>query len=443
MTPQRHVSRRTLLRAGAAGAALAATPYFSRRSAAATTLNVIMIADPWVNALSTLGPQYQKESGTAVNVASYPYDQTHQKEVLLGTQKSDAADVVVLDSPWVGEFAEAGIVDDLKPRIDAASDLNYDDFFKTFRDVANWKGQIIGLPFAPYYVMLHYRKDLFQAEGVKVPKTYDEWKTVAEHFTNNAKYPGMHGVGMNNQKGSPVGQAWFEYIWNFGGKPFASNYPDSTDQYADMKPMFDSQDGIGVVQLFKDMLKYEPPGSLNMAWDERAQAFATGKIAMFSGWSVRTPLLIDPKRSQVGDKFAVAVVPAAAGHSPVPPLGGWVMGINSYSKNKDEAWKFILWLTSARIHKQFINLGGPAARYSELKDPELAGKFWWFPTIEESEKLAFADCRPRVPESFQIIDTTGNNTSDSLSGGMSPADAMKKTNDDIKNLLQGAGYNMS
>lgn len=449
MTHRHVVSRRSVLKAAAAGAAgtgmasLAGSPTFStRRAAAQDAIRVIMIADPWVDTIQTLGDDYEQEKGVAVAVESYPYDQTHQKEVLLGTQQSDAADVIVLDSPWVGEFAEAGIVEDLKPRVDATPDLQWDDFIPSYRAVADWKGQIVGVPFAPYYVMLHYRKDLFESEGLEPPKTYDEWKSIAETFTNNPDYPDIYGVAMNNAKGAPVGQAWFEYIWNVGGKPFESNFPGSKDPYADMTPMFDSPEGLEVADLFKDMLQYEPEGALNMAWDERVQAFASGKVAMISAWSVRTPLLIDPSRSQVADKFATAVVPAKEGATPVPPLGGWVVGINSYSKNSDAAWEFITWLTSPEVHKRFVLLGGPPARTSQLTDPELVEKFWWFPTLAESAKTAYPDCRPRIPESFQIIDTVGNYLSQALSGGMSTEDAMKSANTDIASLLEGAGYNV-
>ena len=190
------------------------------------------------------------------------------------------------------------------------------------------------------------------------------------------------------------------------------------------------------------MLQYQPEGALNMAWDERVQAFASGQVAMISAWSVRTPLLIDPSRSQVADRFATAVVPAQEGITPVPPLGGWVLGINAYSGNADAAWDFITWLTSPEVHKRFVLLGGPPARTSQLDDPELVEQFWWFPTLAESAATAYPDCRPRVPESFQIIDTVGNYLSEALSGSLSTEEAMASANADIASLLEGAGYDV-
>lgn len=403
------------------------------------SLKIIMIADPWVDVMKNFGAEYEKATGIQVQIDSYSYDQTHQKEVLLGTQKSDAADVIVLDSPWIGEFAEGQITEDLKARIEATPDLEWDDYIPSFRQVAEWKGQIVGVPFAPYYVMLHYRKVLFEKEGLHPPKTYDEMVAIAKRFTNNPNYPGMSGIAMNNAKGAPAGQAWFEYIFNVD-KPFESNYPGSKDAYADMTPRIDSPESIKIVNMFKELLQYQPEGALNFAWDDRTQAFAQGKVAMMAAWSVVTPGLLDPNRSQVSDKFATALVPGISGKDPVAPLGGWLMSINKYSKNKEAAWEFIKWANNKENHKKFVLQGGPPSRLSELNDNEIKQKFHWIDTLAQSAEKAYADSRPRIPESFQIIDTIGNAISQAVSGQIPVEQAMKKANDDVKKLLVQSGY---
>jgi len=227
----------------------------------------------------------------------------------------------------------------------------------SFQEVSQWKGQIIGIPFGAYFVMLHYRTDLFEAAGLQPPTTFDEWKADAEALTKD----GMYGVALNNQRGSAVGQAFFEYIFGMGGKPFESMYPGSPDVYADMTPLLDSPEAIATVQLFVDMLKYEPLGAENLAWDERAALFSTGQIAMVSEWTARTPGFANPEQSVVTDKFAATLFPHAEGVDPVPPLGGWVMGINKFGQQKDMAWDYIKWFTSQETHKKFVLAGGPPA----------------------------------------------------------------------------------
>jgi multiple sugar transport system substrate-binding protein len=408
------------------------------------TLRIIMIQDPWVKAFDTIDQEFQQLTGAKVVVDSYSYDDVHQKEVLAGNNKSDSYDVVVLDSPWVGEFQQGGYIEDLKPYVakDAAI-IAWDDFVPSFQEVATWKGQYVGIPFGAYFVMFNYRTDLFQQAGLQAPKTIEDFEKAAKTFTKNPKFPGLYGTALNNQRGAAVGQAYFEYIFNFGGKPFKSMYPGSPDQYADMTPLLDSPESIAVVNWFKSMLQYEPPGALNIGWDQRANAFANGRIALVAEWSVREPIYADPNRSSVVGKFATEVFPHKEGVKAVPPLGGWVMGINTYSKQKDLAWDYIKWFTSKETHKKFVLIGGPPSRLSTMRDPEVLQKVPWSNTIDETQRLTFADCRPRIPESFQIIDKVGLHISEALEGQISVEAAMKKANQEIGDLLKKAGYKVS
>ena len=94
------------------------------------TLKVLMIGDPWVGAFDTLNPVFEDLTGAKVVVDAYGYDATHEKEVLVGVSQSSDYDIIVLDSPWVGEFAEGGFVEDLTPYIDATDPaiIAWDDF---------------------------------------------------------------------------------------------------------------------------------------------------------------------------------------------------------------------------------------------------------------------------------------------------------------------------
>lgn len=405
------------------------------------TLRVIMIQDPWVGAFDKINPRFEELTGAKVVVDSFGYDATHEKEVLAGTSGSSEFDVVVLDSPWVGEFAEGGFVEDLTAHIEEDADIvQFDDFVPSFQTVAEWKGEIVGIPFGAYFVMLHYRTDLFEQAGLEVPQTTEEWRTTAEFFTDNPDFPNMHGTALNNQRGAPAGQAWFEYIWNLGGRPFESTVPGAEDPYANMTPLMDSPEGIAVTQLFVDMLKYQPPGAKSFAWDERATTFAVGRTAMVNAWSVRTPGFVDPEESAVGDRFATAIFPHKEGVDPIPPLGGWVMGINSASKQKDLAWDYIKWFTSPQIHKQFVLAGGPPSRLSTMQDPEVVEAQPWAETLFETQKLTYAEVRPRVPESFEIIDIVGFHVSRAIQGEVTPEEAMRAADKEVGELLKKAGY---
>jgi multiple sugar transport system substrate-binding protein len=405
------------------------------------TLRIIMIQDPWVGAFGTINKRFEELTGARVIIDSFGYDETYNKEILAGTSRSSEYDVIVLDSPWIGQFAESGFVDDLTGLIEADADIvQFDDFVPAFQVVSRWGDEIVGIPFGAYFIMNHYRTDLFEAAGLEPIKTIDDFKAAAAYFTRNPAFPNVFGTAMNNQRGAPIGQAYFEYIWNFGGRPFESTYPGSPEPYANMTPLLDSPESIALVEFFIEMLQYQPAGAENFAWDERATTFAVGRTAMVNAWSVRTPGFTNPEQSGVGDVFATTMFPHVEGVDPVPPLGGWVMGINRFANQKDLAWDYIKWFTSPEIHKAFVLEGGPPSRLSTLQDDEVRAAQPWADTLMASQALSYAEVRPRIPEAFEIIDTIGLYISQAVQGQLTPAEAMRRANADVAKLLRDNGY---
>jgi multiple sugar transport system substrate-binding protein len=395
--------------------------------------------DPWVGAFEVVDREFERLTGARVVVEPFDYDRTHEREVRVGASGSDYYDVVVVDSPWVGEFAEAGYLVDVGPRIARdAGVVELDDFVPAFLELARWDGKIVGVPFGAYIGMLHYRTDLLRREGLEVPRTIEGLELAARIMTRVGA-PAVYGLSMNNQRGTPVGQAYFEYVYNFGGRPFRSLYPGSKSPYADMTPLFTSPQSLAVVRFFKDLLEVQPPGARNFAWQDGRDAFLSGRVAMINAWSAQTARFAAPGSVTAG-RFATTSFPARRGVRPVPPLGGWVMSIARGSRQKDLAWDYIKWFTSPEVHKRFVLLGGPPSRLSTLRDPEVRSLLPWVKTLEEEERLAFADCRPRIPESFQITATVGLYVAKALHDQMTVEEAMRQAEVEVTRLLKARGY---
>lgn len=408
---------------------------------AGKSLSMIMINDPFVGALSKTADQFAALTGARIKIDQYGYGETYQKEVLNGSQKSSTYDLVVFDVPWMGNFVP--FVDALDPYI-ARTDpalLNYSDFFGVMRQAATWKGKIIGFPFAPYFILQNYNKTIYNKLGLKPARTIDQWVANAAKANKSAAAPGVYGVAMNNQSGDAVGQAYFEYIYNYGGKPFASEYPGSPDSYADMTPLFTSPQSLAVVNLFKKMIAYQAPGALNMEWGKRHAVFATGKVAAINEWDVATPSLVDPTQSTVTNDYALAVPPTNG--KLVESVGGWTMGINKYTSQKSMAWDFIKWFTSPETSVQFSLAGGFPPRTSSLSNPQLLAKYPWYTTLSQVVPMAYADFRPRIPESEFIISTLGTYIARALAGSLSVKDAMSQANKAIGSKLKAAGYKVT
>jgi len=406
------------------------------------TLRVQVIQDPFIDSLKEISPDWTAITGADVTVEGFGYDPLHEKQILACSQGDSGYDVLFIDGIWVGEFVEAGCLDPVEERV-AATDPEIaamDDYIESFKGQAIWEDTLQCLPIAGYWHMLHYRKDLFEQAGLNVPETFDDVRAAAEFFTDNPDYPDVAGYAMNFQRGSAAGQQYFEWIYSAGGKPWESNYPGTADAYADQTPLLNSPESVAMIQWFKDMVPFGPPGVEQFAWDERANAFTQGKVAMINNWSVRTPLFTDPDISKVTDKFDVAMFPHAEGAESVPPVGGWIMCLNANSEQKDMAWDYMKWLASPEIHKQFVLAGGPPSRHSAMTDEEIIAAQPWVPTLYESAKAGWQEGRPRHAMTFEMIDAIGLQVNRAIVGDATPQEAMDEAQANVTRMLQRAGY---
>ena len=85
-------------------------------------------------------------------------------------------------------------------------------------------------------------------------------------------------------------------------------------------------------------------------------------------------------------------------------------------------------------------LGGPPSRMSAINDPEIRQKMPWVETIGETVGHVYADCRPRIPESFEIIDTVGFQFSRALQNQVSVDEALGELQTSISDLMVKGGY---
>jgi len=406
------------------------------------TLRVITINDPFLPAMLETNKRFSELTGAEVVVDGFGYDAVYEKEQLACQQGSDTYDVIVLDVPWTQAFDNC--TEHLNARVDAGDPevIAYDDYFEVMREGVDWDGEIIGLPFAPYFVLQHYNTEYFDTLGLEPAISFDEMLANAEAANLSEALPNVNGTILNNQAGSAVGQAFFEYIYNIeGGKPFESMYPGTDDAYADMTPLFSSPQGIEVVEFFKAMLPHQPDGALNMAWSDRQNNYNAGLIAFTSQWNVTTPSASDPEFSAIVGNVGTAPFPHDS--DLVTQVGGWSMGINKHGVNPDFAWDYMQWFTSPEINVEFAKMGGFPARESTLANEGLRAQYPWYSTLDEVIPTAFADCRPRNNESFAIINTLGTFISKAMSGEMTTEDAMKAADQEIGTMLKEAGYTVN
>jgi multiple sugar transport system substrate-binding protein len=382
------------------------------------TLNIASQNDQFATVLATEAKKFKELTGAdvKVDILSYPELLTKITADYVGHTKG--YDIATIDIVWSGQLAEAGYTVDLAPWVKRdAAEIKVDDIYPSLMAaLGGYKGKQIAFPFAGYANVLAYRKDLYDAAGMKPPATMEELVADAIKLTDPAKK--QYGFVANGQKGPAVAQDWMQYNRQFGGsildasgKP-ALNSPANLESVAEYKKLFD---------------KAAPPGAADYDWGGREESFKQGLVANMQTWSIGAADYDNPAASKVAGKAGIMLTPSAKGQAPKYGIGGWALGINADidAKKKDAAWAFIKWVTSPAIHKDMnMNGAGSYLRKSEMTDADLLAKYPFLPVIATSFEHGDGDFRPRIPQYPELQDLIGGAINAVLVGQTEPKAAM-------------------
>ena len=385
---------------------------------AGETIRLVAVNHPWTDAMKTLLPDFEKETGIKVQLESYGEDQLVQKlmvELLAGNSSIDA----FISRPLMeGKVMHRnGWYDDLEPYYRDDAEYDFNDYTPGSLSCTQVDGVQIAIPLQTEVEVLYYRKDIFDEKGLTVPKTLEEMRETAAKLTDRAN--GMYGFVARGQRSALISQ-FSSYLYNHGSFWF---------DLKTRKSLIDTPEFIAAAKYYGGMLRdYGPEGVQNMSWPQAVAIFAQGKVAMYTEASSLYPNLLDPSKSVVADKTECAMLPAGPIGHKTYDITSWGLSIYSGSKNKDAAWKFIRYMTDKErtliIQGDFAN---QCARKSTYTKPEGIKKFppTLVKAIFDSAPYGVGTTLPPVTAVGEARDIIGEVVVTAINGG--DVDAAAKT----------------
>lgn len=282
--------------------------------------------------------------------------------------------------------------------------------------------------------ILFYRKDLLDAAGVAVPKTWEEYLAAAEKLTSG-DVAGNCMIGANDVSLFLVD--WYTRFITMGGQLTTGSKTDKT-----LQTNFTSPESVRALQHMIDCVKFAPSAVTSYGFTESLDAFISGKVAMMVFWSTIGGGIYAPD-SPVAATTETALMPADAGQEPRAIRGGWGLGIpkNLPDKNKDVAWHFMTYLTSAAFEKyQVGTYQTDPNRASTFIDPELVSKLPHLPIAGEATASAQILEVADIPETFAIVGEAAREFNLALAGTQDAATACQKAQDACLAILRTGGH---
>ncbi len=345
-----------------------------------------------------------------VNLEFVPYEGLHDKTVL-AQGAGNAYDVVLFDVIWPAEFAANNVLVDVTSKITdemkagvlpgAWTTVKYDEKF-------------YGMPWILDTKYLFYNKEILEKAGIaNPPKTWEE-------LAADAKIIKDKGI-----LASPIAWSWAQaeaaicdyttLVSAFGG-----------DFLKDGKPAFQSGGGLDALKYMVDSYTsgITNPNSKEFLEEDVRKVFENGDAAFALNWTYMYNMANDPKDSKVAGKVGVVPAPGVAGKSEASAVNGSMgLGITTASKHQDEAWKYIVFMTSQATQNAYAKLSLPIWA-SSYEDPAV--------TEGQEELIAAAKTglavmypRPTTPKYQEISVALQQAIQEALLGQSSPEDALK------------------
>ncbi len=396
-------------------------------------LRVLVHGDPTFMVMDALKRQFELVIGTQIFQRAFSIDRLREEAMRNAERPSSRYDIIAVDLPWVGGFAEADVLMPLDEAMDIAQ-LDPSDFHTAGWQAAHWGGRPYGVPAQTTPELLFYRRDLFAEAGLETPDTTDAVLEAAQALHDPSR--GRYGIAWNAARGTALGHTVLMTMADFGQPVLdmpriAGGYDSAGLARGDYAPTIDTPGGLLAAEYLMELLRYSPPDILSMSWYERVRPYAAGKVAMAYGYTLLAPYFELDESSPAARQTGYLPHPAGPGAPNVAPVGGYMLGIpaNLAPERVPAAVEALKVFTSPEAQKLYVQNGSRTnPRYSVSADPEVKRASPIFDAVDGMswrDELQFWP-RPPVPEICDIIQACGEEFHDMLRGLLSPRAALRQ-----------------
>ncbi|MCV2874177.1 extracellular solute-binding protein [Defluviimonas sp. WL0050] len=406
-------------------------------------IRVLVHGDPTFMVMENLKRQFEQVVGTQIHQRAFSIDRLREEGLRNAERNASRYDIIALDLPWVGEFADKGILMPLDEIMDVER-LDPADFHTAGWKAAHWGGRPYGVPAQTTPELLFYRKDLFAGAGLEPPTTTDQLLDAARRMHEPQR--GRYGIAWNAARGTALGHTFLMALADFGQPVFdlgevAGGFDTDRLHERGYRVTIDTEKGKQAAEFLMELLSYSPPDILSMSWYERVRPYAAGKIAMAYGYTLLAPYFeLDPT-SPASGQTGYLPHPHGPGARNVAPVGGYVMGIpaNLAPERIPAAVEALRVFTSAEAQKLYVQNGSRTnPRYSVAADAEVRRAS---PIFEAVDAMSWRDelqfwPRPPVPEITGIIQICGEEFHEMLRGIVTPREALRRAQQRAEALIE-------
>ena len=406
-------------------AAIVGIAVATNAAAQQTTLRIFTGGQQRPDVMRKIADEYQKRNPNVkveveVGGATSEAQQQYLSTVL--SSKDAALDVILIDVIRPAQWAAQGWAEPLDSYLGADKQKIMSQYLKAYVDANTVGGKVISLPYFADSQFLYYRKDLLEKYKRPVPKTWDELMETAKVVLEGEKNPNMQGF---STAGAPIEGTVCTYLvplWGMG-----------SDVTKGGKLNLDTPQARQPFQLYGRMKQAGvlPKNIAEIPTDRIRIDMQAGNVLFAQTWGYVWNRLENDADSKVKGRIGVARLPHDPGGQSATCIGGWQLAVSAYSKNKQEAVKFVRYLSSPEVSEMQAVMASHLPVFPAVyKDPDVLKANPWFadalPVVESAKS------RPVSHQYPQVSDAIRSNMNAYLAGTKTTDAALA----DIKSKLQ-------
>lgn len=386
------------------------------------TVRILMEEVPDTDIVQDLVPQFNEAyPDITMDVETLPFDQMRDKLVASFQSSEPTYDLIVVDNPWMVDFANAGFLTPLDSRIESTPDYDPDDLFDPLVDITTVDDTRYGVPFYNYALGYIYREDLYEEAGLSEPTTLDELVSNVQAL----KEGNRAGIAMQPQRGYKIFEEWANWLFAAGGSIY--------DQ--DGNVTLDTPEAAKALEAYIEAYETAaPPNSLNWAFDEAQRSVSSGGAASMVGYNWNLPTLNDSEGPSGDLAGAFKLAPMPGGKQ---VLGSWSWAIPANSNTPDAAWAFVSWITSKDVEVERVKAGGASIRESALEDDSVLAEGFgedYYATVKQI--LSNAAPLTNGASGEEMIQAVGTELNEAVAGSKRVADALAAAQEAAERIQQ-------
>jgi multiple sugar transport system substrate-binding protein len=400
---------------------------FEPQPASAETALNVALPDDHADQVYPLLDEFQRSTGTSINLLSLPRDVLYTELTISLTQGTELYDVVALDDTWMPQFFAAEPFDDLRPDADEqAEPVEYLPGLASVGSAPEFR-EIFGVPWTATIKAFCWRAESLAATGSSPPATYDDAVAIASAIT--AEHQGMHGYGVAGQAGAASASSYLTALWGYGGTMLA---PKSSE------PLLGTPVARMAMQSLLALAAQSPPEPVATTFAHNAEMLLRGEIAMTSDvWSDSLLKAWNDGRAAEVGALSIGAGLAQPGRLPLATIAAWVLAVPKQAPEREAAKALVRHLTSKSAGRALLEHGLLPARSDAVTDGAAAERYPFLPSLLTSAR--FARTRPRSPVYTSLEPILGQYVSEALAGQLTGTAALYRANREIREVLVREG----